>query len=467
MRALLAAVPLLAVVASILAGRTSRTAALIGCGAVLTVAAIAFPVTAETALQAGRDWAPVVLEVVLVIGGGILFAETGRATGSQATLAAWLTRSLGTGIAPVLAIVHGFTPLTESVTGYGIGAALAVPLLLGLGLPGKRAAIVGLLGLCAVPWGSMGPGTLIAAQLTGVDFDALGVTTAIFNGTVFLAVGIAAALLVSPPGRRLTNCLAAVASGLVLWGGVLGTNLLIGTAPAGALGGLLVLVCHLAFRVLSGHPVRVSRAVLRAARPYGVVLGGVLVATLTFAALGLADSLAADIGGSPALWLFAAVIPTLLLRREIRGPALRSAARTWVRVAPAIVLFIGLGAAMGVSGMSEELAAQLAKLGASYRFLLPLFAALIGFITGSNSGANALAAGAQGDVARVLGADVPLAIGAHNAAGAAAMMASPARVELATRLALVPGEARSVQRTLLLVLAIAVAAMGLVSLILL
>lgn len=467
MRALLAAVPLIAVIASILAGRTSRTAALIGCGAVVAVAAYAFPVSGDTALQAGRDWAPVVLEVVLVIGGGILFAETGRATGSQAILAGWLTRSLGTGIAPVLAIVHGFTPLTESVTGYGIGAALAVPLLLGLGLTGKRAAIVGLLGLCAVPWGSMGPGTLIAAQLTGVDFDALGVTTAVFNGTVFLAVGLAAALLVSPRERRLTHCLAAVASGLALWGGVLGANILIGTAPAGALGGLFVLLCHLLVRVAGRHRVRVTREVLRAASSYGTVLGGVLVATLAFAALGLAGSVAADIGGSPALWLFAAVIPTLLRRPGIRGPALRSAAQTWVRVAPSIVLFIGLGAAMGVSGMSEELAAQLARLGESYRFLLPLFAALIGFITGSNSGANALAAGAQGDVARVLGADVPLAIGAHNAAGAAAMMASPARVELATRLALVPGEARSVQRTLLLVLAISAVAMGVLSLVVL
>ncbi|RGE21004.1 L-lactate permease [Leucobacter sp. wl10] len=467
MRAALTAAPLLAVIVALLLGRSSRTAAVAGLVVAVPLVFFVFPVGRSAVAEAGLDWGPVVLEVVLVLGGGILFAEAGRSTGNQEEIARWVTRSLGTGIVPVLAIVHGFTPLTESLTGYGIGAALAVPLLLGLGLSGRRAAVIGLLGLCAVPWGSMGPGTLIASQLTGVDFDDLGVTTALFNLAVVGAVGAAAALLVAEPGRRVACLLAAAGSALTLWLAVLATNVLIGTAPAGAIGGLLTLLLHLTARAVRGHRIRVTRAVVRAGAPYAVVLGGMLAATVLFRAANAEGSAAEAIVGSPAFWLFTASGLLLAVHPRHLRPALRAALPTWGSVAPSTTLFIVLGALMGLSGMSEVLADQLARLGASYLFLLPLFAVLVGFITGSNSGANALAAGAQAEVARVLGADIPLAMGAHNSAGAAAMMASPARVELATRLARVPSAYRAVQRTLLLVLGCVAVAMGFATLLLL
>ncbi|SJN08028.1 L-lactate permease [Leucobacter sp. 7(1)] len=463
MRALLAAVPLLVVVCALLARRSSRVSAFLGLAALWPVLIWGFPVTVADLAGVGRDWGPVALEVLLVIGGGIAFAEAGRATGQQAVLTRWITQALGTGIMPVLAIVHGFTPLTESLTGYGIGAALAVPLLLGIGLSGRVAATVGLLGLCAVPWGSLGPGTLIAAHLTAVDVDQLGAATAVFNGTVFLGAGVAAALLVCPAGRRVGGVAAGVASGTALWAAVWGVNTILGTAPAGALGGLLVLAAHLGLRAARGRRVRVSRLVLRAALPYAVVLGGVLATTLGFQATGTEEAILARVIASPAFWLFAATGTVLGSRLEVLSGVWRTGAGTWVRVAPATVMFILLGALMGASGMSEALAEQLALLGVSYLFFLPFCAALIGFLTGSNSGANALGAGAQADVVRALGADVTLAVGAHNAAGAAAMMASPARVELASRLARVPGEAPAVQRTMVCVLVGMIVPMALLS----
>lgn len=462
MLALAAAAPLAAVLLALLLGRSSLTSALAGVAVVVPLILLAFPTPLADVARTGADWIPVVTEVILVLAGGILFAEAGRFTGNQREITEWVTRSLGTGIVPVLAIVHGFTPLTESLTGYGIGAALAVPLVLGLGLSGKKSAIIGLLGLCAVPWGSMGPGTLIASHITGVDFDVLGVTTAIFNVVVFAAVGVTAALLVSAPDARLTNVLGALGSALALSAFVLGANLLIGTAPAGAIGGLLTLALHIAIRAARGHTVRVTRAVVRAFAPYGVVLCGMLAATVGVALAAAAATPAAAVLTSPAFWLFVAAGLLFATRRGFFRGALAAALGTWVRVAPATVLFIVLGALMGVSGMSEELAGQLARLGSAYLFLLPLVAALVGFLTGSNSGANALAAGAQANVAVALGADLQLALGAHNAAGSAAMMASPARVELATRLARVPEERGSVQRLLLLQLgAIAVVIGGL------
>lgn len=120
--------------------------------------------------SATSQWWPLIIEVLIIVAAGIAFAEVGRRTGTQGVLSLWLQKSLGAGVAPVLAIVHGVTPLIESLTGFGIGATVAIPLLVALGLNGRRAATVGLLGLCAVPWGSMGPGMLIGAELGGVSW---------------------------------------------------------------------------------------------------------------------------------------------------------------------------------------------------------------------------------------------------------------------------------------------------------
>ena len=464
MNGLIAAIPLAAVIGMLVWRGSARRAAAAGLIAAVILTLCAFPTRPAALMQAGLDWAPTVVEVMFVLAGGILFAEAGRVSGDQRVIASWVTRSLGAGSAPVLAIVHGFTPLTESLTGYGIGAALAIPLLLGIGIPAKRAAVVGLLGLCTVPWGSMAPGTLIASQLTGVDFELLGVMTAVCNGVVAIVVGLWAALLTARQGARLRGAAAGVCSGLALWASVLASNLVVGTAAAGAVGGLLVLLLHLAVLGMRGRRLVATSALARAAAPYAIVLGGMLITTLLFHALHLPGGVVDRILGSPALWLWAAAGSVWLRLRGDLGGAVAGAVSTWVRVAPATVMFVALGALMGVNGMSAALAAQLAWLGASYPFFLPVCAALIGFVAGSNSGANALAAGALADVAHVLGLDVPLAAGMQNTAGAAAMMASPARVELATRLAHAVPARRRVQLTMLLVLMSIVLPLGLLNL---
>lgn len=460
MTALVAALPIAGVLIALLCGRRAGTAALAGLGCALLGLWLVFPVPSHELVAAGRDWLPIATEVMLILGGGIFFAEAGRRTGVQAELSAWIGRALGRGLTPMLAVVHGFTPLTESLTGYGIGAALAVPLLRSLGLSGTRAAVIGLLGLCAVPWGSMGPGTMIAAHLSGVPFDTLGVTTALFNLPVVLAVGAAAALLTVSGERRGRALAAGCASGALFWALVLAVNVAIGTSLAGALGGLGMLVGQSLLRRLRGTRAAVTASTLRAAAPYGLVLGGMLLSRVLLRQAELEGTGFGAVLGSPASCLLLSSATLLLVRRGHLTASLSGAAQLWARVAPSTVMFIALGAIMGVAGMTAELAEHLATLGNGYWFLLPVLSAFGGFVTGSNSGANALAAGAQADVVRALGGDLALAMGAHNAGAAAAIMAAPARVELAAQLAQVPEERGRVQRTLLGVVSCGVVAMG-------
>ncbi|WP_449277890.1 L-lactate permease [Leucobacter sp. GX24907] len=451
MLSLIAAIPVVVVLGALVLGQSSIRAAILGVAAVAVLIPLYFPVAPGELLGMAGIWTPVVLEVLLIIAGGVAFAEVGKHSGSQRAVSDWLRGALGTGVAPVLAIVHGVTPLAESLTGFGIGTVLAIPLLVALGLSGRRAAGVGLLGLCAVPWGSMGPGTLIAAELSDVGFDELGVLTAVMNLPVLLGVGIAAVVLTAPRGERMRGLLGAGASGAVLWGAVLATNMLVGTAPAGAVGGLLTLLGHLLVARMRGRRAPHLAPLRRHLTGYAVLLLGVVVAATVVRMLGVQETGLRYVA-SPALWLLIATAVAALIAGGAPVEAFRSAWGIWLGSAPATGLFIVLGACMAVSGMSATLAAGVAGIGEPYLALLPFVAGIGGFLTGSTSGANAMLAAPQAEAALALGASLPLAMAVHNVAAAATMMASPARVELAVRLAGEPKRAtrRTVQRDIAL-----------------
>jgi lactate permease len=107
-------------------------------------------------------------------------------------------------------------------------------------------------------------------------------------------------------------------------------------------------------------------------------------------------------------------------------------------------LFIVLGILMAASGMAAHLAQALAGLGVTYLAVAPFIGAMGGFVTGSNSGANAMFATTQADIARSLGVNVLWFMAVHNVAAAFLLMASPGKIELAAQLA--PADAKGHRR---------------------
>src|SRR5699024_8725325 len=92
------------------------------------------------------DFAGVMLEVALILLGGLLLHATLDHTGSQRRLGeALIARTRSTEHAVVL-VVLGIIPFAESVTGFGVGTLVGIPLLMAIGLPPRRAAICGVLG---------------------------------------------------------------------------------------------------------------------------------------------------------------------------------------------------------------------------------------------------------------------------------------------------------------------------------
>jgi len=441
MNALIAASPVLSSVIALGLGIRALHAALLGLAAALGAAIIAFPLSSAEISEATLRWLPLVLEVVMIVGGGLLMSEVLRHAGSQAAIADWIKSRVGTGVSAVLLVVHGVTPFAESVTGFGIGVTIGIPLLVFMGLPARYAALIGLLGLCAVPWGSMGPGTMIAAGLAGVRFDELGVASALFSVIPFTMNGVIAAWLVSSPQARPKAIALGVLSAMALTVAVTLSNLAFGTAPAGALGTVAIICLHLYWG--SKNSKQVKSKLLpegqRALKAYGVLLGGVLLFGTGFKLLHLPEVWRYT--ASPALWLFIATAWFSAGRPD--SEPLQRAMRSWKQVGPVTALFIVMGIVMSVTGTAAFLARILSEIGSGYLAIAPFVSAMGGFVTGSSSGSNAMFAATQAEIARSLDLNVLIFIALMNIAAAFSTLASPGRIEMAIQLA---GESAAFER---------------------
>lgn len=433
MQAALASLPLV-VVSVLLAARVSAmrsaTAGIIVTGLLI---ATAFRDGAGDVPAALLRWLPTAVEVVVIIVAGIALARILDASGAQGVLARWLGRMTGGPVATALLVVHGVTPFAESVTGFGVGVLVGVPLLAAAGFSPHRSAVLGLLGLCAVPWGALGPGTIIAGRLIGESSDAVGLATAWPNLVVTVGVGVAAVLMV-PGGRSPGGVLAGIVSGLVLGAGILLSSLLIGMPPSGALGALLAIVVHLAWRRAHGTRITLPREVQRTLGPYVLLLGGVLASTAAVATLDLGGAWVAV--ASPAVWLVVTCLFALwwlevdrATTRRLTGEVGRLGGQTALPTAA----FLLLGVLMVLGGLTVPIGEAIQATGPVALVLGPALSAFGGFLTGSGTGANSMFAAAQAAVAQGLGVSVLAFVGVQNAAACLFTMSSPARVLLAVR----------------------------------
>ncbi|TDD72212.1 L-lactate permease [Actinomadura rubrisoli] len=430
--------PLLALI--LLLRLKTNVAAPVVLGVTVLVAGVVFNADAGTYGDAIERAGPVTVEVLLIILGGLWLNSLLSQGGVNDTVAGWLA---GLGMSRrrlVVLVVLGVTPFAESVTGFGIGAVIAIPILVAGGLPPLRAAICGLLGFVAVPWGALSPGTLVGAQIGRVGFQELGVMSAALSLPTYLVYSTAAVILAcgrAAVKRALPDILAA--SGM-LWVAILAANYVFGTRVAGAVGAGVCTVLFLLFTgAMERFRIRVTPAFRAAMTPY-VLLCGLVIVGRTVRQTVLPEDfpgIAARFVESPAIWLFVTCLATPHLVRshhpdaQLTGRSLSGAARKWLPVAIATASFLLVGSTMTVSGMSATVAEASSQLGLGYLFVAPLIGALGGLLTGSNVGANAMFADNQGQTAHALGVDRTLVVGFNNVSGSMGSMASGPRIALA------------------------------------
>ncbi|GMG83964.1 hypothetical protein LNKW23_31780 [Paralimibaculum aggregatum] len=332
----------------------------------------------------------IALPAVLVILAGLFFAESTGGGG------------VSSGPAPSHGALAGscllIGPFLETATGFGVGYVVALAGVVRLGVTGGRALALAAFSQFLVPWGALGVGTRISAEISGIPVEALALRCALLT-TVAVAVILPLFWRVArgagfAPSRRERIEWSATLGGLSALLVLASLAMPIEFAALAALGAVLLLR-HLA----AG---REDRPDPRAALPY-VALVLLLAATrflpplrealetLRFAPFAGLSALAPLMSPALLLLLIGAAVSW---RRGGRGAVvsgLRAMLRRGWRAAAMTFLLVGMAWIMVRSGISAALMGQATgAVGAAAPALVPLAGAFGGYLTGSNTGAGAL-----------------------------------------------------------------------------
>lgn len=371
-------------------------------------------------------------QVLAIIAGGVTLARVMDYTGAQKQLADWLAAG-GASLGSALLMANGVVPFMESVTGFGVSLIIGLPLTLAFGFTAYQAALITLMGIVIGPWGSMGPGTLLGAELAGETLTDLGIATAVVNIPSVVISGVVTAFIASRAvkvrgAQRLGYLGVGAASGLMLALLVLGANLVLGTPVAGAVAAAVMSIGWLLVvrkgKLLPGPGGSIV--------PYAVLVGGTIAGQLLSSVVSV--EWLADVIASPALYAFAGVgVAIAQYRQPVDGLA-SNAFRLWLNTGVPTALYILFGVVMQGGHIAETLAQSLAALGDGYIFLMPVIGALGGYMTASGTGTNAMFGPTQVAVGGQLDIHPQWSMAMNNAAGCWGTIASPARIELSHQL---------------------------------
>ena len=140
------------------------------------------------------------LTPILIIGGAIYMFRTMEASGGMNVVRAWLNGITGNKLAQLMIIGWAFAFLIEGASGFGTPAALAAPILVGLGFPAVRVAILCLvMNSVPVSFGAVGTPTWFGLGQLGLseaEMVQVGAQTALIHSVAALIIPLIALLFV-------------------------------------------------------------------------------------------------------------------------------------------------------------------------------------------------------------------------------------------------------------------------------
>lgn len=432
MTVVLAAVPILVVIGLLLTRLPAWAPPVVGVLAAIAIGLWVLDAQTAELTEAVGGSMTTMIQVLAIIGGGVTLARVMDFTGAQKQFADWLSAG-GASLGSALMMANGVVPFMESVTGFGVSLLIGLPLTLAFGFTAYRAALITLMGIVIGPWGSMGPGTLLGAELAGQPLTEFGLATAVVNIPAVVISGIVTAFIAARHagvrGPKLAGYLAVgAASGIVLALLVLVSNLLLGTPVAGAVAAAIMTILWLLVvrkgKLLPGPGGSIA--------PYAVLVFGTIAGQLISSPF--ESAWWTEIIASPAVYAFAGVGVALLQYRQPATGLAASAFKLWLNTGIPTALYILFGVVMQGGHIAETLAQSLATLGTGYLFLMPIVGALGGYMTASGTGTNAMFGPTQVAVGTQLDIHPQWSMAMNNAAGCWGTIASPARIELAYQL---------------------------------
>jgi lactate permease len=414
MTLLVQAAPLLALLLLLASGRAGP---LMACGVALALAlpAIAASLPADATLTGflpgetlRAAW--LAFQPMAIVAGGLLFhAAVAPTEAAPRTPTA----------ARVFAVTLPLGCFLESVTGFAIGAVFALAALRAMGIGGAVAVALSLMALVLVPWGGLGPGTLLGSTLAGLPPHEVA-RVAAFPSAVWL-LGLApilwglqarAGVVVPAREKAMQALMLAVLSALIV-----GLHWVLPFEVIGVVASGLVLL----WALWRADPPHDPRAALRTAAPYLVLTAALLASRAIPGAPALRPF--PELPAFPVTHVAVVLWAVALLWLVLRGDAaatFRAAMRRAARPMAVMLLYVLLGRWLAGGGVAAALAqAMVAGVGDFAPLVMSPLGFLAGFVTGSNVGANAALMPVQQALGVALNLPPLLAPGVHNFSGAA------------------------------------------------
>ena len=379
----------------------------------------------------------------------------------------------------VLLIAFAFGAFLEGVAGFGVPIAICAALLVQLGFPPVRAAVLCLVAnVAAGAYGAIGVPVLVGAQVTGMETQELSrALVLLLQPLTFLVPFLLVWMVDGVRGLR-EAWLPALVSSVVFCAVQGGLLWFMGPELADLAAGLLAMValfavCHV------WSPKRVSRApevpetaegkhplgeVVRAWSPFYILsilmliwsvpavktlfsTGALSATTFQVPMPGLTGQVIAASGAVvEATWSFSilgatgtailiAVILSFLSTPQVDAKALFEELRTTLTsLGPAIALIaviLVLANLANYSGGSTAMGQALAAVGPIFPLIAPIIGWIGVFLTGSVTNNNTLFGPLQFATAQGIGADPAALVGANTASGTTAKVVSPQSIAIA------------------------------------
>ena len=454
MSALLAASPILLVLALMLAVRLSAAqagAAGLGLALVLALGGISgslgWPGVAGSILE-GLFLSAAILWILFA---ALAIHQLQTDGGAMTLLKAALEGLTTNRVALTILIGWFFALFLEGVAGFGTPVALTAPILAGLGIAPAQAVAIALLGHAGgVAFGAVGTPVLAQDLLVADSAATIAAATGLLNAAVVCVVMVFFALAVRTAGEGPaaglwpSGAFAAVAFAVpmaavaVLLGAELPT--IIGALAGGA---AYVLIAERR-KAAADRAVASGRAIAVAAAPYAATVALIVLTRMVpplreaLSDVTLEWTLPGDFGGSfqplfhPGSMLFLGLLVGAAVQRQPVGAvaaSMAAAARRLVPVALALVVMLSLSRVMLHAGMIDALAeAGATGAGAAWPLVAPAVGVLGSFVTGSATTSNILFTNLQATTATDLGLPVVMIVAAQGMGAAIGNLISPLNI---------------------------------------
>ena len=397
--------------------------------------------------------------VLYVLFGGLLLYNLLTAGGAIGDVSRFLGRLEPEKDALAVGVVVAIAPFFESVTGFGVAVVISAPILLAAGFSPLRAAVLSSWGQCAVPWGALGVGTVIGADLSVMSFGALSDWSALLSLPLFPVYAVAAVALAGGWAGVRRRGIEALSLGVLAGLGTLLASVYLIPELSGVVGGLTATAAFLGLRWRRIYDTSIP---IRALLPYAFLLALLALANGIGSLVRLLERLGPVFVGPGLPLLISCAFAALLfgLGKTDAGVALRGTFRQWLPTAGAVLTFVLAGQVVASSGAAALLASGAAAFGGLYPAVAPVVGALGGWLTGSNAASNALFMPLQLEAARELGVPEALTAATQNVSGSHASLLAPQRIVLAATATGLLGREGDVTRAALPPVLVSVAVLG-------